>query len=235
VHNYLGKFKYVLWHTTKKNPPIEFIDEGVFRSILAEVRLKLNIKLNLESDKKYILLCGPDVDSKRFIKIKNIYDIINNLTNKGYMILFKKHPRDTDPYIFPDSVMNIDTAYPVELYDINVVAAINFSGSMCITLPYFNDIAVFSDMRHIKNKKIDLPYMQILTHFIVNQYTAPIELLLNFDYDNKSPEILRDKCMELFKRHIDEIPDVENNKVIINFIKRNQKYLNRANFKTLFE
>jgi hypothetical protein len=220
VHNYLEKFEYVVWHKTKIEPAIEFVDEEIFKITLSEVRKKLNILLDFEKNKKYILLCGPDIESKAKMKKETVYNIISRLIDNGYTILFKKHPRDTDPYIFNDSVINIDTSYPIELYDLNIVAVVNFTSSVCITIPYFNNIAVFSDTRHLRHKKVDMPHLSVLTHFILKQYTVPVDILLDFDHGNYSPADLTKKYMEVFKTHIEKIPVVKDNKTIMKFIKK---------------
>jgi hypothetical protein len=230
VHNYIGKFNYLVWHNIKVKPNIEFIDEIFFNKILQEVRTKLNITLNIDKTEKYILLCGPDIDSKKYIKTKNVSVITNKLIKNGYKILFKKHPRDTDTYSFGNDIIAINTSYPIELYDLPVAAIVNFSSSLCITMPHFNKIAVFSDMIDIKQKKLDIPFMQNLNKYILKQYTIPIKVLLDFDHSNYNPSELKDKFMELFNKHILDIPDVSENKVIAKFIAKHS-YIQSANFK----
>jgi hypothetical protein len=234
VHNYLNKYDFVVWHTTKVKPIIEFVDEKIFQETLGEIREKLNIKMKLNPEEKFILICGPDIESKKYIKKTKINTHIIKLINRGYKILFKKHPRDTEPYIFDDAVTIIDTSYPIELYDLNIVAAVNYSSSICITLPYFKKLAVFSDMTHLKISKIDIPYMLKLTQFIIKQYTIPIEYLIKFDHKKYSSSQLRIELFNLTLEYIAKMPDVSNNNNINKLISKNIKYLNRVSFKILW-
>jgi hypothetical protein len=230
VHNYLGKIDFFLWHSTSQKPIIEFVDESVFSNVLFNVREKLNIKLEIENeDEKYILVCGPGGADKTLLKNGVVSNVINKLIQKGYKILFKKHPRDTSNYQFTSDVEFMNTTYPIELYDLNVVAAVNFSGSLGITLPYFNKIAVFS--RIVTNKRINEPWLTGLMQFIINQYVVPINVLLNFDHEKYSVSESRKKLFELFMKYINEKPAVSANKDIESFIKKNQKRLNKVNFK----
>jgi hypothetical protein len=228
IHNYLGKINFILWHATDKNPVIEFVDKSEFIKVLSNVREKLNIVLEMENE-KYILVCGPGGTNKILLKSGVVKSIISKLIQKGYKIIFKKHPRDTFDYKFDDAVRLINTAFPIELYDLNVVAAVNFSGSLCITLPYFNEIAVFSKIT--ASKKIDEPWLTGLMQFITNQYVVPINILLNFDHEKYSVSELKKELFELFIEYINKKPAVSLNKDITAFIKKNRNKLNKMNFK----
>jgi hypothetical protein len=96
-------------------------------------------------------------------------------------------------------------------------------------MTYFNKIAVFS--RIVTSKKINEPWLTGLMQFIIGQYVVPINVLLNFDHGKYSVSELREKLFELFMKYINEKPAVSANKDIENFIKKNQKRLNKANFK----
>jgi hypothetical protein len=230
VHNYLEKFDFFVWHKTNTKPEIEFIDETIFNKILSNTRKELNIAIKLDDNVKYILICGPDVQQKRYVRISTIYKTINKLVKCGYKILFKNHPRDMDQYIFDDNVIIINTSYPIELYDLKIVAVVSFSLSVCITVPCFNGVATFSYLP-VHNKIDDLDFR--LMQFMIKQYTVPIDILLNFDHINYTPQDLRKKLLEIFKTNIDKIPSVSDNLKIEKFITRNRKRLGNANLKKL--
>jgi hypothetical protein len=227
VHNYIGKFEYFIWHKTKINPTVEFVDEIIFNDILKDIRNKLNIVFDLDGNTKYILLCGPNLELKYHITANVINNLINKLVKQGYKVLFKKHPRDTDSYVFGDNVININTTYPIELYNLNIVAAVDFGSSVCITMPYFNKTAVFSDMPKYRYKSIDIPYMTVLLSFIIKQYTMPIKVLLDFDHKRYTPVELKNKFMEISNNNMDKIPRVSDNINIIKFLDRNRKRLEK--------
>jgi hypothetical protein len=230
VHNYLGKINFFLWHNTNKRPTVEFVDELEFANVLSNVQKKLHITLKMENEsKKCILVCGPGDVDKSLLKPDIIKGIINALIGKGYKVMFKKHPRDTLDYHFIQDVEFIDTAYPVELYNLNIVAAVNFGGSLGITLSHFNKIACFS--KNPTGGKIGVPWLTGLTQMIVSQYTVPIDVLLNFPHEKYSTAELKEKLFELFVEYVKEKPDVSSNENIGKFLKRNKGRLDKANFK----
>jgi hypothetical protein len=230
VHNYLEKIDFFVWHTVNQNPVIEFVDESEFDKVLSNVREKLNIVLKIENkDEKHVLVCGPGGTDKVLLRNGTVNNVINRLIQKGYKIFFKKHPRDTFDYQFIGDVKLINTTYPIELYNLDVVAVANFSESLCLTLPYFNKIAVFSKISI--NRKIDKPWLTGLMRFIGSQYVVPLNILLNFDHEKYSVLELKKKLFELFIKYINEKPAVSLNKNIANFIKKNQKRLSKTNFK----
>jgi hypothetical protein len=229
IHNYLHKFDYFCWHKTTVNPNVECIDKVVFDGIINELRLKYNITLPINPDEKNILLLGPDVIQKKYLNINYIYKIAKGLIKHGYKVFFKKHPRDTEQYPFEDKVVIINTSYPIELYDLSVVAIVNFSVSGGITVPYFNKVAVFSYLP-IKGK-VDLPYLHGFLKYIISQYIVPIEKLTNFDHRKYTPLELKEKFMEIFNDYIEKIPIVSENRNIANFVSKNLNQLNNFNFK----
>lgn len=213
--NYSNKLDYAYPETG--NLQIEMNREIYLRKI-KDIGVKLNLKIKTKFGKKVILFCGADNATGMMLHEDTTLTIIKKLTQKGYVVLFKKHPRDQKDYEAM-GVEVLDTAYPIEFYDLSEVTAIlAFRSNLLFTLQDL-DVPVFYVLPEetmvfdrFKDKFTEFQISQSKrASFCVQNYVLPMQELLDADM-NKSANELRKEFLTKQKALLDSQPRLSENK-----------------------
>lgn len=216
MHKYLGKLDFLGLDDMNKYSfkPVN-VDE--FKKIAAELSSKYPISYKLEPEDKAILYCGiywevTGLSREKFVEIQS--NMLNELLNAGYKILYKPHPRDNEFFGFDKNpnVTFIDSKFPIELYNLDVVAIVSVSSTTSITPAHYWGIPSFSNvvdesLVHNDKDKISIDIVRT----IVREYSPNYKELLNFDVKNLTKEELKTQLKKLYDDFIKSKPLLHEN------------------------
>lgn len=207
MHNYLDKIDYfgLDKHNADKIIPL---DKKLFQEIAAKCAQFYPVDLNLKPDEKAVLFCGSywevtGLSKDEYMELQN--KTIEKLTNMGYKVLFKPHPRDPRNYIDNPNITILHTRLPLECYNLDIVAIVSMMSSASLQYLYFQDIPGFNilNMDFYSNAKFDSRWLDILFKKMLFEYTMPIDALYEVDPKLYSKDelknILKDKCYQYLK------------------------------------
>ena len=171
MQNYLNKMTYPY----DTNIPIKYMDKSIYNKVLHKIQTSENLTINVEKNENYVLFIGPAAIIANAISKDDIIKLIQNIQNKGYKVLFKKHPRDITDY----SKLNVemlDTAYPLEFYDLsNILGVVGYNSTCLCSLA--DEITTFyiipKEVKEFKDTTIQR------CSYITEKYCLPIDVLLN--------------------------------------------------------
>ncbi len=219
MHKYLGKLDFYGINNIQKYNFNE-ISMQEFNKIREILSKKYPININYDTNEKYILYCSiywevSGLNKDEFSKVQK--KVIQDLVDKGYKILYKPHPRDSEFYGFDrnPNVKFIDSKYPIELYEFDVVAIVSISSTSSLTLAHYSSIPCFS---HVTEKAINHTdekggKLDIVKH-IVKEYSPDYSILLNFDISNTSKQELKETLNQYYKTFLKTKPLLSENKRI---------------------
>ena len=219
MHKYLGKLDFYGINNIQKYNFNE-ISMQEFNKIREILSKKYPININYDTNEKYILYCSiywevSGLNKDEFSKVQK--KVIQDLVDKGYKILYKPHPRDSEFYGFDrnPNVKFIDSKYPIELYEFDVVAIVSISSTSSLTLAHYSSIPCFSHVtekaiNHTDEKGVKL---DIVKH-IVKEYSPDYSILLNFDISNTSKQELKETLNQYYKTFLKTKPLLSENKRI---------------------
>lgn len=219
THRYLGKLDF-LGLENPEQYKFEQLDKKYFTEIANKVVQKAPINLTLDKDNKYILYCGiywevTGLSREKFIEIQS--NMLNELLNAGYKILYKPHPRDNEFFGFDTNpnVIFIDSKFPIELYNLDVVAIVSVSSTTSITPAHYWNIPSFSNvideaLVHDNKDKVSIDIIRR----IVKEYSPNYKELLNFDVKNISKEELSKQIKQFYDTFLQKKPLLSENQNI---------------------
>lgn len=208
--NYLGKIDYVGYSEKVVPKIIELKREEVSKVFqIASKLVPFEHKLNIED--KWIVLCGTfngwrGGTYEDVLKYQN--EIIKKLTEKGYKILFKPHPRDTFNYEETEQFKVFNSRLSMECYDISeVMAVVSLFSSVSLQIYYYQDIPSFIMPETIKD-------IEAVEYRLIVHYAPPIDLL--YDIDTNCPaEELKQRIKDAYCKWLEEKPMMHENKELI--------------------
>ena len=231
VHNYLDKIDYfgLDKHNANKIIPL---DKKLFQEIAAKCAQFYPVDLKLKPDEKAVLFCGSwwevtSLSKDDYMELQN--KTIEKLTNMGYKVLFKPHPRDPRNYINNPNITVLTTRLPLECYNLDIVAVISMMSSASLQSLYFQDIPGFNilNMDFYSNAKFDSRWLDILFKKMLFEYTMPIDALYEVNpklySKDELKKILKDKCY----RYLESKPLLSQNKDFENFAREKGYFKNK--------
>ena len=224
THRYINKLDFCNIDDISKIK-FEPLDISEFRKIAESLSKKYPIEINSSKEDKTILYCGiywevSGLDKDTFTQVQN--ETINNLLDAGYKILYKPHPRDTEFYGLDNNpnVEFINSKFPMELYNLDILAIVSLSSSTSISPAHYWNIPCFSNVvddaiKIDKNDKINID----LIRYIVKEYSPNYNELLKLDVKNTSKEELKQKIKEIYNNFLKDKPILSQNKNVKKFIR----------------
>ena len=237
MHNYLNKLDFFGLSKENMNKIVP-INKQIFDNVCQECAQKFPVKLNINKDEKAIVFCGSwwevtGLSKDAYMKLQD--SIIERLTNMGYTILFKAHPRDPRNYINNPNIKILNTTLPLECYKLDIVAVISMGSSASLHSPYISNVAGFSiDLPVDWKKPLEQKWLDILVKKLIKEYTTPIEELFSVNPKLYSKEELRQILLKKCTDFINSKPLLSQNKELENFAlskgyKFNYKEINNEN------
>ncbi len=221
THLYLNKLDFCNIENIN-NIKFEPLDINEFRKIAEYLSKKYPIEIKTSKDDKTILYCGiywevSGLEKNIFTKIQN--ELINNLLDAGYKILYKPHPRDTEFYGLDKNpnVEFINSKFPIELYNLDVLAIVSLSSSTSLSPGHYWSIPCFSNVieESLKDNKFNIN----INRLIVKEYSPNYKELLNLDVKNTPREVLKQQIKEIYNNFLKDKPILSQNKNIKEFIR----------------
>lgn len=220
THKYLDKIDYLSTNNVIQKYTFTGVNIEEFRKISNNLILKYPIKFENNLDNKYVLYCGINwevigIKPEKFAKLQQ--EIINDLINTGYKILYKPHPRDYDFYGFDKdpNVQFIDCKYPIDLYKLDIVALVSVASSASISYAHYWDIPCFANIQDNFFKNDNGQYKGEVIKKIMTEYIPNYKLLLQLDAKNTPKEKLKLEIKQIYKSFIDSKPLLSENREII--------------------
>ncbi len=220
THKYLGKVDILAKEKLEKYT-FEQVNMNKFKKICSSLSKKYPITYINNPDDKYILYCSiywetTGTTRENFAQVQS--ETLNNLINAGYKILYKPHPRDNDNFGYDKNpnVQFIDTKFPVELYEFDIVALVGVCCGTTITYPHFWGIPGFSNLSD-KLKKEENFYSDAIKntltdiHRIIYKYSPSYEYLLQLDVKNTSKEELKKQIKNYYEEFLNSKPLLSEN------------------------
>lgn len=225
THKYLGKLDF--WGLDDINKiKFENIDIREFKKIASELSFEYPIKYKLDANDKAILYCGiywevTGLEREKFIQVQS--EMLQNLLDKGYKILYKPHPRDNEFFGFDKNpnVIFIDSKFPIELYNLDVVAIVSVSSTTSVTPAHYWGIPSFSNIIEEalapdgKVEKINL------IRKIISEYSPNYKELLKFDVKHTSKDKLKQDIAKIYKDFLENKPLLSENQNIKEYVRKN--------------
>ena len=217
-HCYINKLDFCSNDNTSKIKfkPLDILE---FRKIANKLSEKYPLKIKSSKEDKMILYCGiywevTGLSRERFIEVQS--NMLNELIEAGYKILYKPHPRDNEYFGFDTNpnVQFIDCKYPIELYNLDILALVSISSTAVINYAHYWEIPCFSNI--IEESLVDdgtLTQINIIRK-IIKEYSPDYKSLLQFDVNNISKELLKTQIKECYQRFIVSKPLLSENKKI---------------------
>lgn len=223
THNYLDKIDFYGLDNLEK---IKFknINMDKFKKIATQISEKYPIQYKLNKYDKAILYCGiywevTGLSREKFIKTQS--KMLNDLLNKGYKILYKPHPRDNEFFGFDKNpnVIFIDSKFPIELYNLDIVAIVSVSSTTSITYSHYWNIPGFSNILDVslvddgKDESINI------IRKIIKEYSPNYKELLNLDVKNLSKAELKCAIKDIYNDFLKNKPLLSQNENLKEFIR----------------
>ena len=223
THRYINKLDYCNIDDISKIK-FEPLNITEFRKIAKSLSKKYPIQYKLNEYDKAILYCGiywevTGLSREKFIKTQS--KMLNDLLNKGYKILYKPHPRDNEFFGFDKNpnVIFIDSKFPIELYNLDIVAIVSVSSTTSITYSHYWNIPGFSNILDVslvddgKDESINI------IRKIIKEYSPNYKELLNLDVKNLSKAELKCVVKDIYNDFLKNKPLLSQNENIKEFIR----------------
>lgn len=219
---YLNKLDSFNFTNELKNKIVQ-LDNKILEDLTQKISIKYPIIPTINFNDKYILYCGiywevSGLSKDKFAKEQS--ELINNLLNTGYKILYKPHPRDTEFYGYENNpnVLFVTTVLPVEVYQWDVLAVVSMSSTTVINLAHYSKIAGFSNvleetLRPNRKDKVMIP----LIRKIISEYSPNYKELLKFDVKNLTKVELKAQITSYYDKFITKKTMLSNNPDIQNY------------------
>ena len=223
THKYLDKIDFLGLEDINKIK-FEKIDIKEFQKVARILSEKYPISYKLNPEEKAILYCGiywevTGISREKFVEVQS--NMLNDLLNAGYKILYKPHPRDNEYFGFDKNpnVIFIDSKFPIEIYDLDVVAIVSVSSTTSINPAHYWNIPSFSNVvkEALSHDNNDIASIDIIRR-MVKEYSPDYTDLLKFDVKSLSKEELKQQLKQLYKAFILSKPLLSENKNIKEFL-----------------
>ncbi len=219
THKYIGKLDFYGLNNIKKYN-FSKININEFNKICKILSNRYPIDINCNNNEKYILYCGiywevSGLNKEEFSQIQK--KVIQDLLDKGYKILYKPHPRDNDFYGFDrnPNVKFINSKFPIEIYDLDVVAIVSISSTSSLTPAHYRSIPCFSHVTENAINHADRNGGNLdIVRLIVKEYSPDYSILLNFDVINTPKKELKEELNKYYQIFIKTKPLLSENKKI---------------------
>ncbi len=218
THKYLKKLDFIGLNNLSKIK-FENIEINEFRNISNKLSEKYPLKYKIKPEDKAVLYCGiywevTGLSREKFIEVQAT--MLNDLLNTGYKILYKPHPRDNDFFGFDknSNVIFIDSKFPIELYNLDVVAITSISSTTSLTPAHYWNIPCFSNIINESLENDDKAEKISLIRRIIKEYSPNYQELLKFDVKNLSKNELKQQLRDFYITFLKTKPLLSENKKI---------------------
>ncbi len=203
---YLNKLDRLGWN----NQYQQLLDIHIFRNIVNEISNKYPFDIDINNEDKVIIFCSAyyfkqlNLSKEYFYNFQN--SIIEQLLSKGYKVIYKYHPRESDNISLPDGVMKSNCLLPLELYNLNVIGILSVASSVSIQPYHYWKIPGFHALNETLLSKLDNSKLSSfdIGKFIIKDYSLNYEELLKVNPQEYSYIELRNYFEKLFQMNIDK-------------------------------
>lgn len=224
THKYFGKIDFIGLEDADEIK-FETVDINEFRKIASVLSIKYPIETKNSKTDKIILYCGvywevSGLDKETFTRIQN--KLLNDLLDAGYKIMYKPHPRDTEFYGLENNpnVEFITSKFPIELYNLDVLAVVSMSSTCLLSIPHYWEIPCFSNVveKAVEYNPYDIVKINLI-RFIVGQYSPTYKMLLDLDVNNTSREELKIQIKNMYDNFMKDKPLLSQNQKIKDYMR----------------
>lgn len=223
THKYLDKLDG-LNMPINVSEKMQFQDTKAFNEIAEQITQEYPLNINFNNEDKSVIFCGtywnPRLDPPKEEFEQSQLELINSLTDCGYKIYYKPHPRAEELYGLDknSNVQMLDSVIPIELCNIDVLAIVS-SSTCCIAPAHYWGIPCFSDISEYSLEQNNELGINIF-RFIIKEYSPDYRELLKIDTKNLSREEVKTKIKEIYDNYLKDKPDLSVNKRVIDYAKR---------------
>ncbi len=229
THTYIGKLDYYGFShdVVRKMIPL---DRKLFKEVAKECEKMFPLNVNLDIEEKAIIFCGSWWEITRLSKTQYMQlqdDMIAKLTELGYKIYFKPHPRDPRNYINNPNISILNSSLPLDCYSLDeFVAVVSLGSSTSLQAFEFAQIAGFTVNLPVNwNVPIDTKWQGLLTRKMLIEYTTPIEELLSVNPNSYSKQELKAVLYKKCSNYINSKPMLSENLEFRTFAEHRGYYL----------
>lgn len=224
THKYLNKIDFI---GLKDSSKIIFEDVSVneFKKIANKLSNKYPIEYNKQDNDKTILYCGiywevTGLPRDKFVEVQ--CKMLDDLLKVGYKILYKPHPRDNEFFGYDKNpnVTFIDSKFPIEIYNLDVVAIVSVSSTTSITPAHYWEIPCFSNIIDEALENDNKAEKISLIRRIINEYSPNYKELLKLDVKNTPREELKQQIKKIYDDFLKGKPLLSQNKKIKEYVEK---------------
>ena len=215
THTYIGKLDYYGFtpDVVRKMIPL---DRKLFKEVTKECETMFPLNVTLDKEEKAIIFCGSWWEITRLSKTQYMQlqdDMIAKLTELGYKIYFKPHPRDPRNYINNPSISILNSSLPLDCYSLDeFVAVVSLGSSTSLQAIEFAQIAGFTINLPVNwDVPIETKWQSLLIRKMVMEYTTPIEELLSVNPNSYSKQELKAVLYKKCANYINSKPMLSEN------------------------
>ncbi len=189
-----------------------------FLKIAEKLEKKYPFDIELKQEDKNVIFCGT-YSGLKFWTLEEIINyqnnIIENLLEKGYTVIFKPHPRDGYKYKENEKFKILKTKIPLECYSLKdkCLAVVSLFSSASCQIYHYQGIAGFCSHNLIRNTD-DFGLN------VIEQYTPPVESLLEINANGRTFKELQIQITNKYLDYIKEKPFLHENKLLNEFYER---------------
>ena len=215
THTYIGKLDYYGFtpDVVRKMIPL---DRKLFKEVTKECETMFPLNVTLDKEEKAIIFCGSWWEITRLSKTQYMQlqdDMIAKLTELGYKIYFKPHPRDPRNYINNPGISILNSSLPLDCYSLDeFVAVVSLGSSTSLQAIEFAQIAGFTINLPVNwDVPIETKWQSLLIRKMVMEYTTPIEELLSVNPNSYSKQELKAVLYKKCANYINSKPMLSEN------------------------
>lgn len=218
--NYCDKFDRLGWNSCQNI----YLNKNIFIEIANAITKKYPFDINIDPSSKTVLFCSAywqqfNMNKSEYYDYQN--NIITKLQEKGYKVIYKKHPRETNNIKIPDGVTITNCLLPLELYNLDILAIVSIASTVSVHPYYYWNIPGFVDI----NEKTFVYNENKINHLDVNKYMLKtyvpnIAVLLKYNVEDYTHEELKLLLRKEFQNTLNKQGLLSKNKSVIEFFNK---------------
>ena len=203
---YLGKLDYADF--PGRSWSVEHLPKHVFDRVARRCEQMYPFPSLIHPDSKPIVFCGTcDAVLNESIAERQEH-IVQSLIDRGYLVLYKPHPRDATLPRESAQLKILHTRLPLECYRMDgVLAVVSLYSSASTQSYHYSQIPGFIDYQALETEPLE--YISILAQ----QYTPPVERLLDIDTASLNAHELKKRINDIYVSHLNDKPLMSQNEL----------------------
>ena len=210
VNEYCKKIDYLGWEGFKRVT----LKTEIFNELSNLICQKYPFDVEIPKDSKTVIFCGSywqqfKLPQEEYYRFES--EIIKKLMDKGYTVIYKKHPREVAQFIVPEGALITNCLLPLDVYNLDIVGVISTSSSVSIhpyhywKIPGFctADERILADRKY--NKIIDIIQSAIET------YSLNVNVLFEINPKEMTKQEVLSYLQKKFQDNIDSQPIMSQN------------------------